>query len=115
PDVSGVLGQFDATGQTALLVAKDNTVLGAIGIRDRVRPEAVALVKELRALGIRDLALLGGDRAAAARSVAAALDITEVHTVLLPEQKAEFIKRWASRGRQPPDGHQGADAPRSPT
>src|SRR5262249_2616700 len=55
-DVLAVLNDLDVTGQTALLVAKESAVLGAIGVRDRVRPEAVAVVKELRALGIRDIA-----------------------------------------------------------
>jgi P-type Cu+ transporter len=48
----------------------------------------------LRTLGIRDIILLTGDRAAAARAVAQELGITEVHAELLPHQKAEFIDRW---------------------
>jgi Cu+-exporting ATPase len=109
--------RLDAAGQTALLVVRDGTVLGVIGARDRLRPEAAAVLAELRSLGIADLALLTGDRPAVARWVAEQLGITEVHAELLPAQKAEFIERWkASGGRQPPDGsrNQGADAPRSP-
>ena len=48
------------------------------------------MLAELRRLGHRaDIALLTGDRAAAANAVAAELRITEVHAELLPEQKAE--------------------------
>src|SRR5262249_28663420 len=84
--------RLDASGQTALVVARDGVVLGVIGARDRVRPEAKVVVEELRRLGINDIALLTGDRAAAAKVVADALGITEVHAELLPEQKAAVIE-----------------------
>jgi Cu+-exporting ATPase len=94
PDAVAVLERLDAAGQTALLVARDGTLVGVIGARDRVRPEAAAVLAELRSLGVTDLALLTGDRAAAARAVAEQLGITDVHAELLPAQKAEFLERW---------------------
>src|SRR5437660_10913418 len=92
PEASAILQQLDASGQTALLVAKDGMVLGILGARDRVRPEAAGIIAELRSLGIRDIALLTGDRAAVAQTLASAVHIAEVHAELLPEQKAEFIE-----------------------
>src|SRR5262249_27471214 len=92
-----LLETLDDSGQTALLVARDGIVLGAIGVRDRLRAEAAEVLAELRGMGITDIALLTGDRAAAARPVAAALDITEVHSELLPEQKAAFIQNWQGK------------------
>jgi Cu+-exporting ATPase len=94
PEAVALLGRLDKSGQTALLVARDGVVLGAIGARDRVRPEAGAMLAELRALGINDIALLTGDRAAAARPVADALGISDVRAELLPEEKAAFIEKW---------------------
>ena len=67
PEALALLEQLDAAGQTALLVARDGVVLGVIGARDRVRPEAAGVLAELRELGIADIALLTGDRAAAAQ------------------------------------------------
>jgi Cu+-exporting ATPase len=89
-----LLARLDAGGQTALLVARDGRLLGAIGARDRVRPEAKVVVQELRQLGIADIALLTGDRKPAADAIAAAVGISEVHAELLPAQKAEFIAQW---------------------
>src|SRR5207247_1945957 len=88
------LEQLDQAGQTALLMARDGVVLGAIGARDRVRPEAAGVLTELRNLGIAHIALLTGDRPAVARAVAGELQITEVHAELLPVQKAEFLEQW---------------------
>jgi Cu+-exporting ATPase len=100
PEATAVLDRLDAAGQTALLVARAGVVLGVVGARDRVRPEAAAVLAELRALGITDIALLTGDREAAARAVAGQLGITEVHAELLPEQKAQFIERWKDGGKR---------------
>jgi Cu+-exporting ATPase len=94
PEVPATLQQLDASGQTALLVAKDGAMLGVIGARDRVRPEAAAVIAELRRLGISKIAILTGDRTAVAQALAAQLNISEVHAELLPEQKAEFLAHW---------------------
>src|SRR5439155_19933419 len=72
PAAAALLEQFDASGQTALLVARDGVVLGAVGARDRVRPEAAEVLQELSRLGVRDMVLLTGDRKAAAEPVARA-------------------------------------------
>src|SRR5262249_3939621 len=79
PEAADALERCDAAGETTLLVARDGIILGVIGARDRVRPDAAAVLAELRALGINDIALLTGDRSAAARAVAEALGISEVH------------------------------------
>jgi Cu+-exporting ATPase len=92
-----VLEDLDASGQTALLVARDGIVLGAIGVRDRLRPEAAGVLAELWDLGIKDFAILTGDRAAAARPVGQELHVDEVHSELLPNQKADFIQNWQTR------------------
>jgi Cu+-exporting ATPase len=95
-----LLERLDAGGQTALLVARDGVVLGVIGARDTVRSEAAEVLGELRALGIDRIALLTGDRKAAAAAVAAALGLSEVHAEILPEQKADLLEQM----RQPEAG-----------
>jgi Cu+-exporting ATPase len=97
------LAQLDRTGQTALVVARDGVVLGVVGARDRVRAEAAAVIAELRGLGIADIALLTGDRAAAAMPVAAQVGIEDVHAGLLPDQKADFIAQWRGSEVLPDD------------
>jgi Cu+-exporting ATPase len=93
PDVLVFLETLDQGGQTVLLVTRDGVVLGAIGARDRVRPEARGVIEELRALGIAPIVLLTGDRASAARAVAADLGFDEIQAELLPQQKAEHLER----------------------
>lgn len=91
PEAMALLDRLDADGQTPLLVAVDGTILGAIGARDRLRPEAYGVLNELRELGIRDLMLLTGDRSAVANKIAADLGIEKVYAELLPAEKAQKL------------------------
>jgi Cu+-exporting ATPase len=86
-----LLDLLDSSGQTPLLVSCDGVVLGAIGARDRVRADAASVIAELRASGIEQIALLTGDRLAAARAVAEEVGISDVHAEQLPEQKAASV------------------------
>jgi Cu+-exporting ATPase len=91
PDADAALERLDAAGQTALVVAQDGRLLGLIGARDRVRPDAAEVLETLHKLGIAPMVLLTGDRQAVATAVAAGLPFSEVHAELLPEQKAELV------------------------
>ncbi|MGH9675791.1 MAG: heavy metal translocating P-type ATPase, partial [Candidatus Acidiferrum sp.] len=92
------LARFDSSGQTVLLVVRDGVVLGAIGARDRLRADAAAVVAELRSLGITDMAVLTGDRAAVANALAEPLGIQAIHAQLLPAQKADWIAARQAAG-----------------
>src|SRR5262249_26333241 len=97
PEAALLLDRLDTAGQTALVVARDGRVVGVIGARDRVRPEAAGVVSELRELGIDPIVLLTGDRPAAANALAADLPFSATHAELLPEQKAKLIDELKSR------------------
>jgi Cu+-exporting ATPase len=90
PNLDDVQNRLDSTGQTTLLVVRNGELLGAIGARDTLRPEAVGVLSELADSGL-SLSLLTGDRAAAANSVAKDLPFAAVHSELLPAQKTEHL------------------------
>jgi Cu+-exporting ATPase len=87
-EVDAWLAEFDALGQSPVLVAKAGGILGLFGTRDRVRPEAAGVLDELQSLGIAPILLLSGDRANVAKAVAGNLPGLEVHAELLPAEKA---------------------------
>jgi Cu+-exporting ATPase len=89
---------LDARGQTALLVALNGQVRGAIGACDRARPEASGVLSELRALGIQPIVLLTGDRLAPAKAAAADLPFDDIHAELLPNQKAAYLTKLQTNG-----------------
>ncbi|MEH6822214.1 MAG: HAD-IC family P-type ATPase, partial [Dietzia psychralcaliphila] len=77
-------------GATAVLVEQDGRTLGAIAVRDELRPEAAEVVAGLRRDGYH-VAMLTGDNERTARALAADVGIEEVHADLRPEDKARII------------------------
>jgi cation-transporting P-type ATPase A/B/Cu+-exporting ATPase len=96
--VADRMAGWAATGATVVLVAVDGAVSGALAVADTVRPSAAAAVAQLRAMGLTPV-LLTGDAPAAARHVAAAVGIDEVHAGALPEQKVQLVRELRAGGR----------------
>ena len=94
------LAEVDAKGETPLIVAVDGRVVGLIAARDAVRPEAHDVVHDLKHLAITEVAVLTGDRGAAARAVAKRVHIKNVESELLPADKAAWIEGRQKDGRR---------------
>src|SRR5207248_2721897 len=86
------LRDLDARGETPLLVAVDGQVVGLIGVRDTVRPEAHDVVHDLKHLKISEFAILTGDRPNAAAAIAKRTHIKTVEAELLPADKARWVR-----------------------
>jgi P-type Cu+ transporter len=98
--VEAALAELDANGQTPLLVAVNGVVAGLIGLRDVVRAEAHDVIHDLKHLKITEIAILTGDRAAAAKPVAKKTHIKLVEAELLPAEKAAWVEARQKAGRR---------------
>ena len=85
-------------GQTVVFVLLDGRPAGLLGIADPPKESAVGAVNDLRARGIR-LVMLTGDNRTSAQAVARRLGLDEVRAEVLPDQKAEEIRRLQAEGR----------------
>ena len=94
--IDNALSQLDELGETALLVARDGTVIGVIGARDTLRPEAAGVLAELTDMGLSPIALLTGDRGSVANAIGQRLPLTEVQSELLPKDKADWVARQSN-------------------
>jgi len=86
-------------GQTVIFIAIDNQAAGIISVADPIKastPEAIRLLHEE---GIR-IVMLTGDSRTTADAVARSLHIDEVIAEVLPEQKAEIVKRLQAGGHK---------------
>jgi Cu+-exporting ATPase len=95
-----LLEEADRLGATAVLVAADQRLCGAILLRDRIREGAREAVEGLRALGIVQQSMLTGDRRRAAEAVAHEVGIAVVDAELLPEQKLDYVRGAMAQGHQ---------------
>ena len=83
-------------GMSIIVVEADERVVGVIGIRDELRPEAAHAIAALNAQGVSTV-MLTGDNTATAQAIARQAGIDEVHAEQLPADKAEHIRQSTAR------------------
>ncbi|RJQ65768.1 MAG: cation-translocating P-type ATPase [Desulfobacteraceae bacterium] len=109
-DLAGRIEELEETGRTVIAVAKENRALGIIALGDRLRPDAVKTVAEMRRAGLKTV-LLTGDNERAARRIAREVGIGEVYAGVKPGDKADMIRRLQKSGRVAMIGDGINDAP----
>jgi Zn2+/Cd2+-exporting ATPase len=83
-------------GHSVVVVVRAGHAIGAIALRDQLRPDAPAALRTLRALNLRVL-MLTGDTVRAANAIGQALDL-EVRAELLPADKAAAVTALRAEG-----------------
>jgi Cu+-exporting ATPase len=86
-------------GQTVMFVAIDGKAVGLLGVADPIKETTAEAIKQLHEQGIR-IVMLTGDSRTTANAVGSKLGIDEVVAEVLPNQKAEIIKRYQAEGRK---------------
>lgn len=111
------LSSEEEKARTAVLVAEADgpsgrRLLGVISIADLVRPEAAALVADLKRRGVRRVVMLTGDNERTAKAIASELGLDGYYAELLPVDKVNRLKALqAEYGRTAMVGDGVNDAP----
>ena len=90
--------EYRAEGQTVMFVVVDGKPAGILGVADPVKDSTPAAIDQLHQQNIK-IVMLTGDSRTTAEAVARRLNIDEVVAEVLPQQKAEVVKRFQSEGR----------------
>ncbi len=95
-----VAGELENSGRTAVLVQRDGTPVGVLGIADRLRPDAATTVASLTTLTGTTPMLLTGDNPRAATRLAEEVGISDVRAGLLPQDKVTAVQEQEKAGRK---------------
>jgi len=98
-DMQKQAGELRSAGQTVMFVGIGAQVAGLLGVADPIKENAAQMLAELRALGIKVIMLTGDDPKTAA-VVAEKLGITEYEASMLPQAKADVVKRLIAAGHK---------------
>jgi len=90
--------QHRAEGQTVMFVAVDGQPAGLLAVADPVKATTPEAIRQLHAEGLK-IVMVTGDNATTALAVARRLGIDDVMADVLPDQKADAIKRLQAAGR----------------
>jgi Zn2+/Cd2+-exporting ATPase len=85
------LQSLEDENHTAVLVAKNNQMMGIIAITDKLREESVMVLKDLKKLGFKRIVLLTGDNPRTAETIGNLVGADDIHSELLPEDKLRII------------------------
>src|SRR6185369_14976555 len=88
-----------AVGASPIFVAIDDRVAGMLELQDRLRDDAPAAVRALRARHMRNVIMLSGDHPEPSRVIADSLGLRHHYAELLPEDKARLVRELRAEGR----------------
>jgi len=86
-----------AEGQTVMFIAIDGKPAGLIGVADPIKASTAEAIRDLHAEGVQ-VVMLTGDNYTTAKAVASKLGIDRVEAEVLPDQKAEIVKKLQQKG-----------------
>lgn len=85
-------------GKTPMYLAVEGKIAGLIAVADVVKASSAQAIAQLQKMGI-EVVMMTGDNTQTAQSIAQQVRITRVLAEILPEHKAEEIKKLQAEGR----------------
>ena len=109
-DLKAKAEELASQGKTPLLFAEDGKLLGIIAVADTIKEDSAKAIEELKGMGIRAV-MLTGDNERTAQAIGAQAGVDEVIAGVLPDGKADVIKRLKEQGKVAMVGDGINDAP----
>jgi len=100
--VAGSLVGGHGSGEARVLVGVDRHLGGVIVMADELRADAARMVEQLRAEGVRHVAMVSGDRRSVAERVGRELELDRVYAEQEPGEKLEVVRSLAGEPRLRP-------------
>ncbi|MCW4006792.1 MAG: heavy metal translocating P-type ATPase [Candidatus Bathyarchaeota archaeon] len=100
-DISGLeakMATFEASGKTAMLMAVNGEAAGLFAVADTLKENSAEAVETLRDMGL-EVVMLTGDNARTAQAIASQVGVDRVLAEVLPNEKANEVKRLQSEGK----------------
>jgi Cu+-exporting ATPase len=86
-------------GKTPMYIAKDGKIAGIIAVADTVKESSLHAIKKLHKMGI-EVAMITGDNKRTAEAIAKQVGIDRVLSEVLPEDKANEVKKLQDEGKK---------------
>ena len=93
------MAKLEEQGKTAMILATEKELLGIIAVADTVKDTTKEAIDALRAMGI-DTYMITGDNERTAKAIAKQIGITNVLAEVLPEDKANEVKKLQETGKK---------------
>ena len=98
--IEKVMEEAYEEGHTAILIAIDGRVRGALELHTRARKEVTSVLRQLRNMGVRHMAIISGDHERPTKALAHALGVDEYYADVLPGDKGSIVEKLQQEGRK---------------
>ncbi|MHC2833348.1 heavy metal translocating P-type ATPase [Bacillus sp. F9_6S_D1_P_5] len=98
-EVSKSMEALEREGKTAMLIAIDKEYAGIVAVADTVKDTSKAAIARLKKMGL-DVVMITGDNTQTAQAIAKQVGIDHVIAEVLPEGKAEEVKKLQAQGKK---------------
>jgi Cu+-exporting ATPase len=90
---------LEQAGKTSMLIAIDRKYAGLVAAEDTIKESSIEAISRLKELGI-EVIMITGDNARTAQAIAKQVGIAHVLAEVLPEGKAEEVKKLQGLGKK---------------
>lgn len=94
-----VMSSLEKEGKTAMLAAVDGRLAGMVAVADTIKPTSREAVKRMKEMGLTVI-MMTGDNRQTAEAIARQAGIDQVIAEVLPEGKADEVKKLQQQGRK---------------
>ncbi len=85
-------------GKTLMLIAIDSKAAGIVAAADPIKPTAQKAIQRMKELGL-EVAMITGDNKKTAEAIAKQIGIERVFSEVLPQDKAQYVKKLQNEGK----------------
>lgn len=94
-----ISNELASQGKTPMYIAINDQIAGIIAVADTVKENSVKAIKKLHKMGI-EVAMITGDNKRTAEAIAKQVGIDRVLSEVLPEDKANEVKKLQDEGKK---------------
>lgn len=98
-DAETTIQELESDGKTAMMIAVDGDYKGIIAVADTIKETSASAIKRLKDMGL-EVVMMTGDNQRTAQAIADLAGVDRVIAEVLPEQKAEEIKKLQAEGKK---------------
>ncbi|PEF25622.1 heavy metal translocating P-type ATPase [Bacillus pseudomycoides] len=89
---NGIATTLEQEGKTVVYISNEKGILGLIALKDTLRQETIAAIRDLQSIGVEAI-MITGDNEQTAKAIATESNIKEYYASCLPETKVETVKQ----------------------
>jgi Cu+-exporting ATPase len=112
-DIKGFGGQLrklEGEGKTVMMLARGSTLIGLVAVADTIKDSSAEAIARLREMGVK-VYMITGDNEQTAKAIARKVGIEDYFAEVIPQDKAEYVKKLQKTGKVAMVGDGINDAP----